>query len=168
LVAFTTAAHAGQFYKPGVPYTFHLIGVLDRLLSYFPEADDDLRHAALLHDVLEDTPTTADDLLARGYGPATVTMVQLVTNPPGETLAYADKIARLIATGNRGAMQVKLADMSFNADPAHMTDLEPARVALYQAKYAKPLAMLKAALGVSDSGLAPEAQFSSQGPRGAD
>ena len=54
--------HAGQLRADGSPFLEHVLEVAD-LLDYFG-ADDDLLSAALLHDVLEKTSATEDELRA--------------------------------------------------------------------------------------------------------
>jgi len=71
--ALIARAHAKQTDKAGKPYVEHLMRVYhrskqkrasipDHLVS--PEEWEHVLHAALLHDILEDTPYTADDLSA--------------------------------------------------------------------------------------------------------
>ena len=59
--------HGGQTDKAGAPYVGHLIRVQAHLLRLFPDASEVERHAAWLHDVLEDTAITAHDLAEIGY-----------------------------------------------------------------------------------------------------
>jgi hypothetical protein len=73
-------------------------------------ADDKAKAAALLHDVLEDTDATAEDLLADGIPADVVQAVQLLTKAEGE--AYADFILRL--RDNDLARRVKIADLEDN------------------------------------------------------
>ena len=58
--ALARAAHATQVDLSGEPYTNHLARVAARVTS------DDEKAVAWLHDILEDTPTTPDDLAAAG------------------------------------------------------------------------------------------------------
>ena len=150
-IAFVKGAHAGQEYKPGVPYHVHLLGALTLLLRRHPAVSDDEKHAILLHDTLEDTRVTRGYLRSLGYTEATLDMVELVTNRQGETASYLEKIHKIIASGNLGALYVKDADMSYNSDPANMTDLPAERVAHYRRKYAEPLRMLKAAIAEAEA-----------------
>ncbi len=95
--------HAGQLYA-GRPYYLHPVEVA----GLIPDASDTEFHAALLHDVLEDTNISADDLSAHGYSDAIIDILHLVSKLPGET--YFDFIRRVIASGNVSAVKVKFAD----------------------------------------------------------
>lgn len=60
---FATNAHSGQFRKSTkIPYIVHPIDVMQRLIQC--EASTEAIVAGILHDTLEDTPTTADELRA--------------------------------------------------------------------------------------------------------
>jgi len=142
-IAFIQKAHAGQTDAGGQAYYLHPIAVMKRLPA---EVDDEVRLAALLHDVIEDTPYTREQLAELGYSERTLTAVDLVTQKPGDARSYPEKIAAIIASGNRDALQVKLADMSENSDPVRLALLDPARRDHFVRKYAAPLQALRAAL----------------------
>ena len=142
-IAFIQKAHAGQTDDSGLDYYLHPIAVMNRLPA---EVDDEVRLAALLHDVIEDTPYTREQLAELGYSERTLTAVDLVTQKPGDTRSYPEKIAAIIASGNRDALQVKLADMSENSDPVRLALLDLARRDHFVRKYAAPLQALRAAL----------------------
>jgi hypothetical protein len=65
---------------------------------------------AVLHDVIEDTPVTADELLRAGFGEQVVAAVLCVTHRKGES--YADYVVRCKADDI--ARRVKLADLADN------------------------------------------------------
>lgn len=96
--------HAGQRDKRGECYMLHLIRVM---LSC---SDPIAMQVAVLHDVLEDTAASAEELLAAGIGPDVVAAVSLLTKP--ETLSYRQYIDQL--SGNPLAKQVKIADIQDN------------------------------------------------------
>jgi (p)ppGpp synthase/HD superfamily hydrolase len=82
--AFAAQRHAGQKRNaaPDEPYLNHLAEVAN-LLAYATEGTDvELVVAGVLHDVLEDTPTTMDELRSL-FGPDIATMVHEATDPPG-------------------------------------------------------------------------------------
>ncbi len=54
-------AHAGQRDKAGAPYIFHPLRLMLAVRG------DEVRMAAVLHDVVEDTPLTFEDLLSEGF-----------------------------------------------------------------------------------------------------
>ncbi len=142
-IAFIEKANAGQTDRGGAPYDLHPVAVMRRLPA---DVDDEVRLAALLHDVIEDTPYTREDLAAMGYSARTLEAVDWVTQTPGDTRSYPEKIAAIIAGGNMDAIQVKFADMSENADPERLARLDAESRAYFIGKYAAPLEALKAAL----------------------
>ena len=144
-IAFIKRAHAGQTDDSGLDYYFHPIAVMNRLPA---EADLEVRLAALLHDVLEDTPHTRQDLLDLGYSERTVAAVEWVTKAPDDTRSYPEKIAAIIAGGNRDAILIKFADMSENSDPDRLALLPAERRDYFARKYGGPLDALRAALAV--------------------
>lgn len=133
-LAFIEAAHAGQTDKGGFPYTDHLKRVWQdvraRLTTLDLDSDEKLaiEHAALLRDVLEDTATTAQDLLDRGYPARTVALVRALSRPEGEGRpSYQDWIKGIAASGDRGLILIKLADNRDNADPKRIAQLPEAQ-----------------------------------------
>ncbi len=140
--------HADQTDKAGQPYITHLARVVRHLLRLFPKATEAEIHAAWLHDAIEDCDITADTLQARGYTEQTVGIVELVTKDPSDGLTYQQRIEALIATGNQGAMRVKLADLTDNSDPARLALLPEDRAISLGKRYQAALQKLKTALAV--------------------
>src|SRR5205823_808729 len=66
---------------------------------------------AVLHDLIEDTPVTADDLRQAGFSESVVAAVVCVTHRKGEP--YADYVVR--CKGDEVARRVKLADLGDNS-----------------------------------------------------
>lgn len=125
---FALTAHAGQLDKVGEPCMRHLERVANASLARAGHArlvdglDVDpmqVMQAALLHDVLEDTPRTASDLRAAGFTPTIVRTVAILTKPAART-AYSERIATLIATNNLAAILVKMSDTEDNLSPARI------------------------------------------------
>jgi len=146
--AFIKQAHAGQKDKSGRDYYHHPVAVMGRL----PEGvDDEVRLAALLHDVIEDTGYTREQLAAMGYSKRTLDAVELVTLKEGDARPYAEKVQAILASGNRDAIQVKYADMSENSDPERLALLPAERREFFLKKYTGPLAALRAALESRDA-----------------
>lgn len=99
-------AHHGQFDKGGVPYIFHPIHLAESM-------DDEISTCvALLHDTVEDTDVTLEEL-AREFPKEVVEAVALLTHD--ENVEYFDYV-RMIKT-NPIATKVKLADLAHNGDP---------------------------------------------------
>ncbi|UVS79751.1 HD domain-containing protein [Actinokineospora sp. UTMC 2448] len=125
-------AHDGQVDKSGRPYIGHPLRVMAAVDG------EHERMAAVLHDVIEDTPVTADDLRAAGCPDEVVTAVVALSKVDGEDQdAYLARVA-----ANPLAVTVKRADIADNTAPARMAALDQATRARLAAKYAAALAFL--------------------------
>jgi GTP diphosphokinase / guanosine-3',5'-bis(diphosphate) 3'-diphosphatase len=124
-IAIAAQAHAGQVDKAGQPYILHPLRVM---LSVTTEAE---RMAAVLHDVVEDTAITLEDLRHEGFPEAVIDAIVALTKTPGETrLAAAQR-----AVVNPIARQVKLADVADNMDLSRIaepTERDYARLKEYE------------------------------------
>ena len=98
-----TKAHDGQKDKAGRPYIEHVARVARRA------ANPRQATIAWLHDVVEDTSTTPEDLRQAGFDAGTLAGVDLLTRRPGER--YQDYIRRIAEAGDPDARAVKLADL---------------------------------------------------------
>ena len=137
--------HAGQVDKAGAPYIRHLARVSRHLTRLFADATDAERHAAWLHDSIEDAGMTGARLADLGYDAATIAIIEAVTKP-AEAMPYQQWIERIAASGHVSAMRVKLADLSDNADPARLAALPGDRATTLRAKYAPAIAAIEAGL----------------------
>lgn len=132
------AAHEGQVDKAGRPYIEHPERVALALQSN--GADDLTIAAGWLHDAVEDTDVTLDDIaVLLGLGGSEVAMiVEALTHRPHEPLEdYWDRIR-----SNPDAVVVKLADLDDNSHPARLARLDEATRARLTAKYARARAAL--------------------------
>lgn len=132
--ALASAAHAGQVDKIGVPYVAHVRAVAAGLAPFGTE----LEMAGLLHDVIEDTDWTAEQLRAHGVPDRVVDLVEAVTNQPG--VPYEEKIRR-IAT-RHDATLLKVADNAHNSRPDRTAHLPGDRRSRLAAKYEAARAVL--------------------------
>ena len=127
-------AHNRQVDKAGVPYIFHPIHLAEQMTT------EACVCVALLHDVVEDSDVTIEDIAA--LFPAEVTeAVRLLTHE--ENVPYLDYVRALRA--NPLARTVKLADLAHNSDESRLRDAvahEPASVAKRRAKYDAARAIL--------------------------
>jgi len=99
-----TRRHAGQRDKAGQPYLLHLLRVMQQVEG------DIAKQAAVLHDVLEDTPAPADELLEAGIDPRAVAVVKRLTRGEGDSYAeYVERVAE-----DPLARQIKMADLNDN------------------------------------------------------
>ena len=116
-VEFAVRYHGDQTRPTGAPYAEHLLEALEVLVRGAGVTDPGILQAAVLHDVVEDTPCTIDDV-RRSFGARVAEMVAWVTKP--EPAAGIDRKAAKEAYLSRlqdapdDAVQVKLADRVSN------------------------------------------------------
>ena len=130
--AIATAAHFKQLRRDGVtPYIVHPEEVVRRIQKNKPgDVDDYVISVAWLHDVLEDTRITADELLRLGIPKTIVNAVVVLTKTGKDYNKYINDVK-----GDILARIVKIADMEANlADDPTEQQIE---------KYTKALAFLK-------------------------
>ncbi|MEM6452903.1 MAG: HD domain-containing protein [Cyanobacteria bacterium P01_D01_bin.105] len=132
-IEIAAAAHAGQVDKADQPYILHPIKVMLRV-SGEPE-----RIAAVLHDVVEDTNVSMEQLAEEGFSQEILVAVEALTKRPGETrMAAAQR-----AVANPIARMVKLADNAENMDLSRIknpSEKDFARLKEYEAVRALLLA----------------------------
>lgn len=139
-------AHDGQLDKAGKLYYLHPISVMNRLSD---DTEIDVKLAALLHDIFEDTPVTAFDLFNQGYSEKTVNIVILLSFNEmyyNGNMSYISKIRQLIDSGNIDAIRVKYADMCDNTDETRLIALSQKEREYFIKKYEEPLKLLKEAI----------------------
>ena len=112
-IALAAQAHRGQADKAGQPYVLHVLRVMFRV-----ETEQE-RIVAVLHDLVEDTKYTFDDLRTLGYPAEIVEALDCVTRRPEES--YEQFVDR--AAANPIARRVKLADLEDNMDIRRYTTL---------------------------------------------
>lgn len=103
-------AHDGQYDKGGVPYVFHPFHVAEQMHSEYDIC------VALMHDVLEDTEYTIDDIRALGFPQDILDALVCITRD--KSINYEDYI--LIVKTNEIATRVKLADLEHNSDTSRL------------------------------------------------
>ena len=111
--------HGDQRRPTGAPYVEHLLEALEVLVRGARVTAPAVLSAAILHDVVEDTPATPADVEAE-FGPEVAELVDWVTKPPaggtGRQAKRAAKAAYLRRLGDAppDAVLVKLADRVSN------------------------------------------------------
>lgn len=116
-VDFALRYHGDQRRPTGAPYLEHLLEALEVLVRGAGVTDQEMLCAAVLHDVVEDTPATVDDVRER-FGDRVAAMVGWVTKPEPED--GADRTAAKNAYLSHlqdvpdDAIVVKLADRASN------------------------------------------------------
>ena len=129
-----TKAHEGQLDRDGNPVILHPLTV--GLMGH----TDEEKATGILHDVVEDTNYTFDDLLREGIPVGVVNALRLLTHDKGTD--YFDYVQNIIDSCNPIALQVKYNDLQHNYS----------RGKAYpelQAKHGKALKMVKAAIDES-------------------
>lgn len=141
-LAIAEKAHAGQVDKTGHAYISHPIRVAERVRRHDPTAAPGVIAAALLHDVLEDTDLTRDDLISAGIPADVVDVVDAVTKrmgePPEEYFARVRSDSRAVA--------VKRADIEDNTDPERTAQLDEGTRRRLASKYAHSRQLLDGTL----------------------
>ncbi len=105
-ILYAFQAHEGQFDRAGIPYILHPLHVAEQMQT------EDTCVVALLHDVLEDSDHTEEDLREAGFTDTQVEAVVLLTRTGDED--YFEYIRRI--RPNPVAKAVKLADLAHNMD----------------------------------------------------
>ena len=116
-VEFATAHHGDQQRPTGVPYLEHLLEAVQILVEGAGVTASDVIVAAVLHDVVEDTPCTLADVRA-AFGSRVAELVGWVTKPdPGpaqDSAAVTERYLRRLRDAPPDAILVKLADRMSN------------------------------------------------------
>jgi (p)ppGpp synthase/HD superfamily hydrolase len=127
-------AHHGQTDHGGIPYVFHPIHLAEQMNDEYTTC------AALLHDVVEDTSVTLEELAAV-FPVEIVNAVALLTH--ADDVAYLDYVENIKA--NPIARAVKLADLHHNCDRTRLEvdGCEEDAIRRYETKYRKALEILE-------------------------
>ena len=126
------AAHKDQQDKSGMPYVFHPFHLAEQMQT------EETTIVALLHDVVEDTDYTLEDLAAMGFDPVVIEALTLLTHD--ENVPYIDYVRTI--KDNPVAKAVKLADLQHNSDLSRLDTVDEKALARRE-KYLKALALLK-------------------------
>lgn len=150
--AFAADRHTGQTRPAGEPYTWHLLEALEIAVDS-GVTDADVLVAALLHDVVEDTPTTLDEVRTE-FGERTAELVGWVTRPrpvAGEKPAEVRTgyLARF-AGAPLEVLTVKLSDRYSNVQRLD-THPRPAKQAAYYAETVRHFVPLAAQIRYFDA-----------------
>ena len=112
-LSIATGAHKGQFDKAGVDYIEHPIYVASQVDT------EEEKAVALLHDVIEDSPFTAEELLLAGLPETVVTAVQILSKKKGQDYqTYLENVK-----SNSLARVLKLADLKHNSDLSRLSSV---------------------------------------------
>lgn len=115
-IALAAESFKGKFDKAGKPYILHCLAVMNQM----SQDDEELMAIAVLHDVVEDTKITFNDLAQQGFSRRVIAALQLLTH--NHDTSYDDYVRALAA--NPDAKKVKIADLRHNSDITRMKGLE--------------------------------------------
>ena len=105
-LALAVKAHAGMKDLDGKPCILHPLAV-----GLAGKTENEII-CGFLHDVVEDTDYTFDDLLEMGFSTEVVDALRLLTHD--RSMTYMDYIRRILESGNQTALAVKLNDLNHN------------------------------------------------------
>ncbi len=125
-------AHLNQFDKSGLPYIYHPIHLAEQM------KDETTTIIALLHDVIEDTNITLEDLKKEGFSSDVLDALYLMAHD--KNTPYMDYI--LLIKKNPYAKTVKLADLEHNSDMSRLNIIGKEELDRVE-KYKKAIEILK-------------------------
>lgn len=132
--AIAVIVHWGQVDKSGAPYITHP----ERVAARLDKPRNSEIAAAWLHDVLEDSDLTSENLRAAGIDWTTIATVEKLTRTPDQSPEdYYENIRE-----SYSARRIKLADIADNTDPNRLALLDDATIARLVRKYAKARMLL--------------------------
>lgn len=125
-------AHKNQVDKSGIPYVFHPFHLAEQMVT------EETTVVALLHDVVEDTNYTLEDLSKKGFGESVIAAISLLTHD--DETEYMDYVRAI--KENPIAKAVKLADLRHNSDLSRL-DVIDEKATLRRQKYLKAIELLE-------------------------
>ena len=125
-------AHKDQVDKSGLPYVHHPFHLAEQMET------EDTVIVALLHDVVEDTEYTLDDIRAMGFPERIIEALSYMTHD--NAVPYLDYVAKI--KENPIATAVKLADLKHNSDISRLDVVDKKALERVE-KYRKAMAILE-------------------------
>lgn len=125
-------AHKNQRDESGMPYVFHPFHLAEQM------KDEKTTIVALLHDVVEDTDVTLDDIRNMGFDDEVVAAIELMTHDPN--VPYMEYVSQI--KKNPISKAVKLADLYHNSDITRLDEVT-ARDEERLKKYAEAIRLLE-------------------------
>ena len=124
--------HQHQLDKSGMPYVFHPFHLAEQM------DDENAVIVALLHDVVEDSDMTFDDLVNMEFPDDVIEALKLLTHE--KNVSYDDYIQKIKT--NPLAVKVKLADLKHNSDLSRLNYIDEKALKRVQ-KYKKAIEILE-------------------------
>lgn len=115
-ITLATEVHSNQVDKGGMPYILHPLHLMNQCMF-----DLELAMIAVMHDVVEDSDTTFDQLRSMGFTNRVVDALELLTHEEGDS--YEDYINKICT--NYDAIRVKRKDLEHNSDITRLKGLRP-------------------------------------------
>lgn len=125
-------AHKNQLDKSGMPYVFHPFHLAEQMQTELTTI------VALLHDVVEDTEYTIDDLIKMGFDKSVTDALVLLTHD--DAVDYMDYVCAVKI--NPIAKAVKLADLKHNSDLSRLDNVDEKALGRRE-KYLKAIKILE-------------------------
>ena len=125
-------AHKNQLDKSGMPYVFHPFYLAEQMQT------EETTIVALLHDVVEDTEYTIEDLTEMGFEKSVTDALRLLTHD--EAVDYMDYVRSIKV--NSIAKAVKLADLKHNSDLSRLDNVDE-KALRRREKYLKAIEILE-------------------------
>lgn len=111
-ISIALKAHKGQVDKGGNPYILHPLAVMNRVETI------EEKIVGVLHDVVEDTEVTIDQLRETGFSEEILEAINLLTRAKEDS--YEEFIDKTLK--NRIARNVKIADIKENLNLSRIQD----------------------------------------------
>ena len=127
-------AHKEQVDKSGLPYIFHPFHLAEQM------EDEISICVALLHDVVEDTAITFEDLAAQGILDSVIEALKLLTHD--DAVPYMNYVQKIKESGNEAAIAVKLADLRHNSDISRLDRIDEKAILRIE-KYKRAIEILE-------------------------
>lgn len=125
-------AHKEQTDKSGMPYVFHPFHLAEQMTT------EETTIVALLHDLVEDTDYTIEDLTNMGFDKAVTDAIALMTH--ADDVDYMDYVRQI--KENPIAKAVKMADLQHNSDLTRLDVVDEYAISRRE-KYKKAIALLE-------------------------
>lgn len=137
-ISLAAQGHIDQRDKGGKPYILHPL----KVMHYLKTDDMQLMAIAVMHDLIEDTETTFEDLAEHGFSQRVLLAVNLLTKK--DDLSEEDYLKGI--KSNEDAVRVKLADLRHNTDVRRLkglTDKDLLRMRKYHTMHVELTKTLK-------------------------
>lgn len=129
-IALAANHHEYQYDKGGNPYILHPL----KVMHYCKSDDEEIQMIAVMHDLVEDTPVTLEELASYNFSLRVLAGVDALTKREGESInTYMKRVK-----ANRDAIIVKMADLRHNTDVRRLkglTEKDFKRMETYQRLY---------------------------------